>query len=145
MDCGRVRSASAAAGPARAPARRADSLAKWAASHSSMQPKSCRFNRSLTKLPRRPIVYAQFLGFITECGESVDSTSYEALVGDALLSRIARTLKIHSIAPAAPSRCPVDDLVDDIDTLEAALPKSISTPPSSISSPTCVEVPCALM
>src|SRR5258706_7308913 len=67
------------------------------------------------------------------------------MVGGAILSRIARTLKIASIAPAAPSRCPVDDLVDDIDTLEAALPSSRSTAPSSISSPTCVEVPCALM
>src|SRR6266849_8787587 len=75
---------------------------------------------------------------------SIDGLS-RLMVGGAMLSRIARTLKIHSIAPAAPSRCPVDDLVDDIDTLEAALPKSRSTAPSSISSPTCVEVPCALM
>src|SRR5437588_7072035 len=67
------------------------------------------------------------------------------IVGGAILSRIARMLKIVSIAPAAPSRCPVDDLVDDIDTLEAALPNSRSTAPSSISSPTWVEVPCALM
>ena len=50
-----------------------------------------------------------------------------------------------SIAPAAPSRCPVDDFVDDIDTLEAALPSIRSTAPSSISSPICVEVPWALM
>src|SRR5437899_3484127 len=67
------------------------------------------------------------------------------MVGGARLSRIARMLKIASTAPAAPSRCPVDDLVEDIDTLEAALPNSRSTAPSSISSPTCVEVPCALM
>src|SRR3984957_21163199 len=67
------------------------------------------------------------------------------MVGGAMLSRIARILKIASMAPAAPKRCPVDDLVDDIDTLEAAFPKSRSTAPSSISSPTCVEVPCALM
>src|SRR6202521_2116265 len=67
------------------------------------------------------------------------------MVGGAMLSRIARILKIVSTAPAAPSRCPVDDLVDDIDTLDAALPNSRSTAPSSISSPTCVEVPCALM
>src|ERR1700684_2108182 len=67
------------------------------------------------------------------------------MVGGAILSRIARMLKIASIAPAAPSRCPVDDLVDDIDTLEAAFPNNRSPAPSSISSPTCVEVPCALM
>src|ERR1700722_4355706 len=67
------------------------------------------------------------------------------MVGGAMLSRIARMLKIASIAPAAPSRCPVDDLVDDIETRDAALPSNRSTAPSSISSPTCVEVPCALM
>src|SRR5258705_7922985 len=75
---------------------------------------------------------------------SIDGLS-RLMVGGAILSQIERTLKMHSIAPAAPSRCPVDDLVDDIDTLEAALPKRRSTAPSSISSPTCVEVPCALM
>src|SRR6202020_2154959 len=67
------------------------------------------------------------------------------MVGGTMLSRIARMPKIASIAPAAPSRCPVDDLVDDIDTLDAAFPSNRSTAPSSISSPTCVEVPCALM
>src|SRR3981189_577286 len=67
------------------------------------------------------------------------------IVGGAMLSRIARMLKIASIAPAAPSRCPVDDLVDDIDTRDAELPSIRSTAPSSISSPTWVEVPCALM
>src|SRR6266571_2584553 len=64
------------------------------------------------------------------------------MVGGAILSRIARMLKIASIAPAAPNRCPVDDLVDDIDTLDAALPSRRSTAPGSISSPTWVEVPC---
>src|SRR5580700_1935350 len=67
------------------------------------------------------------------------------MVGGAMLSRIAKILKIASIAPAAPNRCPVDDLVDDIETFEAALPRSRSTALSSISSPTCVEVPCALI
>src|SRR6267154_6243192 len=42
------------------------------------------------------------------------------MVGGAILSRIARILKMVSTAPAAPSRCPVDDLVDDIDTRDAA-------------------------
>src|ERR1700751_4647441 len=67
------------------------------------------------------------------------------MVGGAMLSRIARMEKIASIAPAAPRRCPVEDFVDDIDTFEAALPSNRSTAPSSISSPTSVEVPCALM
>src|ERR1700742_1483713 len=67
------------------------------------------------------------------------------IVGGATLSRIARIEKIASISPAAPSRWPVEDLVDDIETLEAALPSRRSTAPSSISSPTWVEVPCALM
>src|ERR1700753_1360844 len=67
------------------------------------------------------------------------------MVGGATLSRIARMQKIASIAPAAPNRWPVDDLVDDIDTLEVALPSRRSTAPSSISSPICVDVPWALM
>src|ERR1700722_1014309 len=83
------------------------------------------------------------------CGTRSIAVSTDGLsrlmVGGAMLSRIARMLKIASIAPAAPSRCPVDDLVDDIDTLDAAFPKSRSTAPSSISSPTCVDVPCALI
>src|ERR1700676_3495249 len=83
------------------------------------------------------------------CGTRSIAVSTEGfsrlIVGGAILSRIARILKIISTAPAAPSKCPVDDLVDDIDTLEAALPNSRSTAPSSISSPTWVEVPCALM
>src|SRR5690348_12366818 len=47
MDCARAPSAAAVAEPVRAPAQRADSVVKWAASHSSMQPESCRFNRGL--------------------------------------------------------------------------------------------------
>src|SRR5215469_9369993 len=83
------------------------------------------------------------------CGTRSIAVSTDGLsrlmVGGAILSRIARIEKIASIAPAAPSKCPVDDLVEDIDTLEATLPSNRSTAPSSISSPTCVEVPCALM
>jgi hypothetical protein len=60
-------------------------------------------------------------------------------------SRIARIEKIASTAPAAPSRCPTDDLVDDIEILPAALPTRRCTAPSSISSPSGVEVPCALI
>ena len=67
------------------------------------------------------------------------------IVGGATLSRIARILKIASIAPAAPSRCPVHDLVDDIETFDAALPSNRSTAANSISSPIWVDVPCALI
>src|ERR1700685_705176 len=67
------------------------------------------------------------------------------MVGGAILSRIARMLKIASIARAAPNKCPGEDLVDATDTLAAALPSSRSTALSSISSPTCVEVPWALI
>src|SRR5215472_17286080 len=66
-------------------------------------------------------------------------------VGGARLSRMARAEKIASTAPAAPSRWPIADFVEDIETLPAALPNSLSTAASSISSPIGVEVPCALI
>jgi hypothetical protein len=66
------------------------------------------------------------------------------IVGGAIWSRIARIEKIASIAPAAPSRWPVADLVEDIAGLREALARSRSTARSSISSPICVEVPWAL-
>src|ERR1700710_3201854 len=67
------------------------------------------------------------------------------MVGGAILSRMARMQKIASTAPAAPSRCPGDDLVEDIDTVEAALPSRRWAAPNSISSPIGVDVPCALI
>src|SRR5688572_24643443 len=83
------------------------------------------------------------------CGTRSIAVSTDGLsrlrVGGAMLSRIARMEKIASIAPAAPSRYPVDDFVEDIEIFEAALPTRRSTAPSSISSPSGVEVPCALM
>src|SRR5262245_58052302 len=66
-------------------------------------------------------------------------------VGGATLSRMASVEKIASTAPAAPRRCPIADLVEDIDTFPAALPNRRSTADSSISSPIGVEVPCALI
>jgi len=54
-------------------------------------------------------------------------------------------LKMASTLPAAPSRWPIADLVEDIETLYACSPNSRFTAPSSISSPSGVEVPCALM
>ena len=68
----------------------------------------------------------------------------EAL-GKLLTNLLGRKVAVkRAAAPAAPSRWPVDDLVDDIDTLEAWLPTTRSTAPSSIVS-AMVEVPCALM
>src|SRR5262245_8421114 len=50
-------------------------------------------------------------------------------VGGATLSRMASTEKIASMAPAAPSRWPVADFVDDIASLPDALPNRRSTAP----------------
>src|ERR1700688_177270 len=72
MDCGRAPTASAAAAPARAPAQRAGSVVKWAASHSSMQPESCRFNRGLAnRCPANSI--RPHLEVIAEYGKTVES------------------------------------------------------------------------
>jgi len=57
---------------ARGLARRAVTLVKWAAFHSSMQPESCRFNRTPA------------LGVIAECGETVESHASNALIGRTL-------------------------------------------------------------
>ena len=65
------------------------------------------------------------------------------IVGGTIWSRMARMEKMASTAPAAPRRCPIDDFVEDIEILPAALPNSLSTACSSISSPSGVEVPCA--
>src|SRR3546814_1843654 len=66
-------------------------------------------------------------------------------VGGTIWSRRLRMQKIDSTAPAPPSRWPMADLVDDIDTLAIAEPNSRRTAPSSSSSPSGVEVPCALI
>src|SRR5262249_30215990 len=83
------------------------------------------------------------------CGTRSIAVSTDGLsrlmVGGATSSRMARTEKIASTAPAAASRWPIDDLVDDIAILPAALPTMRWTAPSSISSPSGVEVPWALM
>ncbi len=62
-----------------------------------------------------------------------------------MLSRMASRQKIASTEPAAPSRCPMADLVELIAASPAALPSMRVTEPSSISSPSGVEVPWALM
>src|SRR5215203_516172 len=87
--------------------------------------------------------------FFAACGTRSIAVSTDGLsrliVGGATPSRMARIEKIASIAPAAPRRCPVADFVDDIASLPAALPTRRSTALSSISSPSGVEVPWALM
>ncbi len=50
-------------------------------------------------------------------------------VGGATPSRMARIEKMPSTAPAAPSRWPMADLVEDIASLPAASPHSRSTAP----------------
>src|SRR3546814_7297535 len=55
-------------------------------------------------------------------------------VGGTTLSRIARIEKIASTAPAAPSRWPIADLVDDIGTFFTASPNNRRTAPTSIRS-----------
>jgi hypothetical protein len=86
--------------------------------------------------------------FAALCGTRSIGVSTEGLsrliVGGAIWSRMASRQKIASPAPAAPSRWPTIDLVDDMVILPAALPARRCTAPSSISSPSGVEVPCAL-
>ena len=50
-----------------------------------------------------------------------------------------------SSPPAAPSRCPVIDLVDDTASFVACSPKQRLIASVSILSPCGVDVPCALM
>jgi hypothetical protein len=76
-------------------------------------------------------------------GESNDGLSRFS-VGGITPSRIARAQKIASTEPAAPSRWPMADLVDDRCAVDAALPRTRATARTSISSPAGVEVPCAL-
>src|SRR5260221_13655083 len=66
-------------------------------------------------------------------------------VGGATWSRNASTVNTASMPPAAPSKCPVIDLVDDTASLAAWSPKQRLTATHSAMSPTGVEVPCALM
>src|SRR4029079_3677283 len=77
-------------------------------------------------------------------GVSTDGLS-RLIVGGTTRSRIARIENIASTAPAAPSKWPIHDLVEDIEIWPADLPTSFCTAPSSISSPNGVEVPWALM
>src|SRR6185437_13506675 len=67
------------------------------------------------------------------------------MVGGTMESRIARIEKIASTPPAAPSRCPVMDLVELTINLFAYSPNTLLMPCTSATSPACVEVPCALM
>ena len=90
----------------------------------------CRQIRTNSTAPRRCRACAPCAG-TRSIGVSTDGLS-RLMVGGATPSRIARIEKIASTAPAAPSRCPMQDLVDDIEILPAALPTTRSTAPSSI-------------
>src|SRR5690348_12988100 len=83
------------------------------------------------------------------CGTRSIAVATEGLsrlsVGGARLSRMARAEKFPPTAPAAPSRLPIGDFGEDIETLPAALPNRLSAAASSISSPIGVEVSCALI
>ena len=54
------------------------------------------------------------------CGTKSMSQPSEGLnklsVGGTILSRMAKTEKTASTAPAAPSKCPIADFVEDIDS-----------------------------
>src|SRR5687768_12769843 len=77
---------------------------------------------------------------------SVSTDGFSRLrVGGQILSLRDSKEKMASTAPAAPRRCPVEDLVEDIAKPLIRLPISRSTALSSISSPSGVEVPWALM
>src|ERR1700734_4214411 len=67
------------------------------------------------------------------------------IVGGTIPSRIASRQKIASTAPAAPSRWPMQDLVDNIAIPPAELPTTRSTALGPISAPSGVEVPGALI
>ena len=64
------------------------------------------------------------------------------MVGGTMPSRMASRQKIASTEPAAPSRWPMDDLVEDMAVFAAASPSRRSTAASSMPS-AMVEVPCA--
>ena len=56
---------------------------------------------------------------------------------------MARTQNTASMAPAAPSGCPVIDFVDETGTCAARAPKAILSARVSAMSPAGVAVPCA--
>src|SRR5215213_11562874 len=74
----------------------------------------------------------------TPCVPSLGLSRFS--VGGTIWSRMARIQKMLSTAPAPPKRWPIADLVELIDSVPMALPKSRRTAPSSSSSPSGVEV-----
>ena len=66
------------------------------------------------------------------------------IVGGITPSRIASAHTANSSAPAAPSRCPVIDLVEPNTSFLACGPNTAFTAAVSAASPYGVEVPCAL-
>ena len=66
------------------------------------------------------------------------------MVGGTTPAVMARTQKSASMAPAAPSGCPVIDFVDETGTSAARAPSAILRARVSATSPAGVAVPCAL-
>ena len=71
--------------------------------------------------------------------------SVRLMVGGSTPSHTASTVATPSTAPAAPTRCPVIDLVDETATRSAWSPRAARMALVSDGSPTGVEVPWALM
>src|SRR5690606_31290037 len=80
----------------------------------------------------------------TRSSTSSGSGSETLIVGGALRSCRASTVKIDSRAPAPPSRWPVMDFVAESATPSAASPSVARTERASTRSPTTVDVACAL-
>src|SRR5262249_21642169 len=72
------------------------------------------------------------------------SGSSRLMVGGAMRWCSASTAAIDSMAPAAPSRCPVMDLVADTAAVSAASPRAARIATASATSPCGVDVACAV-
>ena len=84
----------------------------------------CRRSRSCCSARPSPRAACALCG--TRSTPSVPSSGLSRLsVGGTIWSRIARMQKIASTAPAPPSRWPIADLVELIDTLPIALPNRL--------------------
>src|SRR6476620_909798 len=86
------------------------------------EPQAARRNTSEALVPPKPNEFdstTSTLRLRDSCGTRSIAVSTDGLsrliVGGTTWSRTARTEKIASTAPAAPSRCPIDDFVDDME------------------------------
>ena len=77
--------------------------------------------------------------------EALARASRSPSVGGAIRSRRARIVATASTAPAAPSRCPIEDFSDETGILYACSPSASFSAAVSAASLSDVDVPCALM